>query len=158
LNAEYSFPAGETVFDDFKTKIGGEIKLHQIKNFVFSAKVQGVFRRFDNPSVRMLNFGSEFSGIVGYYKTRWFVASEFGFDKAIVTNFKHSSAMKENNPGLQDGWYEPSTGGNFFYGLSGGYSFKQNDIYLKLGKVINQDFKTTPLLPFFLELGYQIKI
>ncbi len=25
----------------------------------------------------------------GYYKSEWFVAGEFGFDKAIATNFKH---------------------------------------------------------------------
>ena len=27
----------------------------------------------------------------GYYQRKWFVAGEAGFDKAIVTHFKHSA-------------------------------------------------------------------
>jgi hypothetical protein len=158
LNVEYSFPAGEKLFDDFKTKIGGYIRLYQVNNFQFSAKVQGVFRRYQNSFASLLNFGSDLAGIAGYYKPKWFVAGEAGFDKAIVTHFKHTAAYKQNFPSVKDGWYEPATGGNFYYGLQTGFSYRRNDIYLKAGKILAQDFSTKPLLPFYLQLGYNIRL
>lgn len=153
LNIAYSVPAGENLLDDYKLKIGGQIRLIKIQNFGFSANVHGVFRRYENPLVRMLNFGSDFSGVVGYYKPKWFIAGEAGFDKAIVTHIKNSSAMKDIYPAVQDGWYVP-TGGNFFYGIQTGFSLKSNDLNLKIGKTITQDFKTTASLPVYLQLGF----
>jgi hypothetical protein len=154
LNLEHSQPAGADIFDDFKTKIGGQIMLYQINNFHFTAKVQGIFRRFENDYVRMLNFGSDMSAIIGYYKQTWFAAAEFGFDKAIVTNFKHSDLFREDFPDVKDGWYEPATGGHFYYGLQTGMSFHESDITLKIGKVLEQDFKTSPTVPYYVQVGY----
>jgi hypothetical protein len=154
LGVEHSQPAGKNLVDDFKTKLGGQIRLYEINNFHFTAKVQGLFRRFENDYVRLLNFGSDMSAIVGYYKPKWFVSGEFGFDKAIVTHFKHSDMFKENFPSVKNGWYEPATGGNFYYGLQTGFSLKANDITLKVGKVVQQDFKTDPTIPYYFQLGY----
>jgi hypothetical protein len=120
--------------------------------------LQGIFRRFENSYARLINFGAAISTKVGYYKQHWFVAADAGFDKAIVTHFKHSNLYKENFPGVKDGWYEPSTGGNFYYGLQTGYSTKRADIYLRAGKLIEQDFQTDPMLPFYAELGLSFKI
>lgn len=158
LNAEYSFPSGEKLFDDFKTKIGGVTRLYQTGNLHFSAKIHGVFRRYQSGFVRLLNFGSDMSAIIGYYKSKWFVAGEAGFDKAIITHFKHTDSYKEIYPMVRDGWYEPSTGGNFYYGLQTGFSFKKNDIYIKAGKIITQDFESKSLIPFSIQLGFNIKI
>jgi hypothetical protein len=156
-DVEYSFPSGDKIFDDFKTKIGGQIRWIAYHNFQFSTKIHGVFRRYENDFVAMSNFGSDISGIVGYYQVKWFVAGEAGFDKAIVTHFKHSQAYKDQYPGVVDGWYEPAAGGNFYYGLQAGFSFRKNDIYLRAGKVLTQNFKTTPLIPFYGQVGYNIK-
>ncbi len=158
LNAEHSFPAGKNTLDDFKTKIGGQIRLLKTGNVVFSAKLQGIFRSYENPLARLINFGSDMSGTIGYYKHKWFAACEVGFDKAIVTHFKNSELAKQNFPGIKDGWYEPATGGNFYYGIQAGYSFSQMDVYLKADNMITQDFKTKPLLPFYAQLGWNIKI
>ncbi len=158
LLAGYSFPSGENLFDDFKIRIGGQIVLYKIRSFHFSANFYGVLRRYENPLVSLLNFGTDLAGIVGYYKPKWFLAGEVGFDKAITTQFKHSNSFKEMYPEVQDGWYEPATGGNFYYGLQTGLSFKQSDITLKIGKVLTQDFKTTPLIPYYAQLGFNWKI
>ncbi|MFT3912421.1 MAG: hypothetical protein QM737_23540 [Ferruginibacter sp.] len=152
----YSFPSGEKLFDDFKTKIGGTVQLYKIKNFRASAIVEGIFRRYQNTDARLLNFGCELSTTIGYYKKKWFVAGQFGFDKAITTHFKHSAYYKEYYPGAKDGWYIP-TGGNFLYGLQGGYSFKNYDINLKTGKTITQDFKTNPMVPYYFQLGFNCR-
>ena len=90
----------------------------------------------------------------GYYQPHWHVAVEIGFDKAIVTHFKHSESFKQNVYALvQDGWYSPATGGNLTYGLQGGLSFKKMDVFLKAGRVITEDFTTTPQVPFYAQLG-----
>jgi len=157
LSAEYSFPGGDMLLDDFKTKIGATFRFAKIDNFQFSAKLHGVFRRYENTLSRLVNFGSDMSVAGGHYKRKWHIAAEVGFDKAIVTHFKHSQAYKNNFPNVQDGWYEPSTGGNFYYGIQTGISFKQHDIYLKAGRMLTQDFRTTPLIPFYAQLGYNLK-
>jgi hypothetical protein len=158
LNAEYSFPSGRKLFDDFKTKIGGQVRVYQTGNFHFSAKAYSVFRRYESDFVRLLNFGTEMSVIIGYYKLKWFVAGEAGFDKAIITHFKHTQSYKEIYPLVKDGWYEPATGGNFYYGLQAGYSFHKNDIYLKAGKIVSQDFQSDPVIPFSVQIGFNLKL
>jgi hypothetical protein len=157
LNLEYSFPSGKNVTDDFKSKIGGKVRLYQINNFQFSANIYGIYRRYENNLVRMKSFGSDFSGIVGYYRTQWFIAGEVGFDKAIVTHLKHSESYRDIYPEVVDGWYTPPSGGNFYYGLQAGISFKQQDIYLKAGKVITQDLRTEPMVPFFAQIGINFR-
>lgn len=159
LNANVSIPAGDNMFDDFKTKIGGQIGLLNKSNFVGSITLFGIYRKHQTQLVQLQNFGSEMKGAFGYYKPRWFTAVEVGFDKAIVTHFKHSQEYKDKiYADVVNGWYEPATGGNFYYGLQGGYSFKKLDITINVGKVISQDFKTPPLLPFHLNLGINYSI
>lgn len=157
LNAEISIPFGEKKIDDFKTKIGGSIRILKFNNVNIGLKLNGIFRVYNNDYVRILNFGSDFSTTIGYYKPKWFAAAECGFDKAIVSHFKHTDLYKSNFPDVVDGWYEPSTGGNFYYGIQSGYSFKKHDITLRVGKILTQDFKTTPLIPYYLQLGYNYK-
>ncbi len=158
LDAQFSMAAGENLFDDFKSKTGVQVRIWQWKSICFSAEAQGIFRRYENPYARLLNFGSEFSGTIGYYRPTWFVAGQAGFDKAIVTHFKNSELYEDNYPGVQNGWYQPATGGNFFYGLQGGYSLRQISFYLKAGQVIEQDFQSSPIIPFYAQLGVNWKL
>ncbi|MBS1735519.1 MAG: hypothetical protein JSS98_02825 [Bacteroidetes bacterium] len=158
IGGEFSTPAGKKPADDFKVRLGAQIRIAAFNNFQFSARVQGISRRFQNQSVTLFNFGSDFAGTLGYYRKHWFCGAEAGFDKAIVTNFKHSEWYKKNiYSNVQDGWYEPATGGNFYYGLQGGYSMKKIDITLKAGKLLQQDFKSQPLLPFYGQLGVNFR-
>ncbi len=154
---EYSFPSGNKLVDDYKVKIGGQVRLLKLGHVHLTAKVDGVFRRFENDFARLLNFGSDMSGVLGYYRTKWFIAGEAGFDKAIVTNFRQSAIYKNQYAGAQDGWYEPATGGNFYYGLQGGISFGRHDLTLKVGRVLVQDFKSKPLFPYYGALSYMIR-
>ena len=156
-NIEYSAPSGEQKFDDFKTKLGIQIRLAELYNFQVSAKIQGVFRRYESEMVRLLNFGSDMTVMAGYYRKIWFVAAEGGIDKSIVTHFRHSQRAKERYPDVVGGWYQPSNGGNFYYGLQAGISFWKNDIYVKAGNVINQNFETTPIIPNYAQVGYNFR-
>src|SRR5215210_476699 len=67
-NVEYSAPSGDKIADDFKAKIGGQIRWIKFENLQFSTKIHGVFRSYENDFVRLKNFGSDLSGIVGYYR------------------------------------------------------------------------------------------
>ena len=156
-NIEFSSPSGDKKLDDLKTKLGIQIRLAEFNNIQLSAKIQGVIRRTECDMVRLVNFGSDMSVMAGYYRKIWFVAAEGGFDKAIVTNFRHSQKAKDRYPDVVGGWYEPATGGNFYYGLQTGFSFGKNDIYVKAGKVINQNLRTTPMIPFYAQLGYNFR-
>jgi len=153
LNIEYSSPFGNNMFDDFKTKFGGQAEVLHMNDFSVTLKVYGLFRRYENDLVRLVDFGSEFSTNFGYYKTNWYVAGEVGFDKAIATNIKNADEMKAIYPDIQNGWYVP-TGGNFNFGIVSGYSYKSNDVYVKIGIAMTQDLKTTPTVPYYLQIGY----
>lgn len=158
LESSVSFASGEVIFDDFKTKIGGQLNLYQIENFRFNASLHGIYRRYGNPLVTLQNFGADAGIVIGLYKPKWFIAGEFGFDKAIVTHFKHTAIYEAVYPDVKNGWYEPTTGGNFNFGIQGGYSFSRSDITLRAGKVMNEDFKSMPLIPFYVQLGYNYKL
>jgi len=150
---DYSFPAGKNLVDDFKVRLGGQYSFYQSNNFIFSAKVYGVFRRHQTKLVRMTSFGSEMSLVVGYYKSSWHLASEFGFDKSIATHLKHSEIMRENSPFIKDGWFIPS-GGHFYYGIQSSKTIgKKFEISLRVG-VTNAQFKDeNALLPAYAQLG-----
>lgn len=156
MDVQFSLPFGNNLLDDFKVKLGGQAELLTLGNFSATVKAYGIFRRYENKIARLLNFGSEFSGVVGYYQPTWHAAAEFGFDKAVTTHVKHSAFTRDRFPDAKNGWYIP-TAGNFFYGIQAGYSFESFDIYSKIGKTITQDFKTTALIPYYLQLGFERK-
>lgn len=159
LNASFAIPAGENRVDDFKTKMGGQLVILNNENYKGIVTINGIFRRYESPLVRLHNFGSELKGSFGYYHAKWFLSAELGFDKAIVTHVKHAKSYKDNvYAQAVEGWYEPATGGNYMLGLQTGVSFKKSDLTLNLGVVKTQDLKSSPLIPFYLMLGYNFRL
>jgi len=152
FSAQISLPAGENVGDDFKAKLGGQVRVVQRGRFQATVAIFGLYRQTTNHLVKLQNFGGEFTGVIGYYRPRWFVAAECGFDKAIVTRIRNSEAMKHIYPGVRDGWYVP-TGGNFVFALQAGYSFSSLDIVLKTGKTVDQNLNTSAMMPITFQLG-----
>ena len=157
-NVEFSTPSGENLLDDLKAKVGVQINWVEVNHFQFSTKVHGVFRRYENNFVRAVDFGSEIAGVLGYYRKGWFAAGEVGFDKAIITHFKHTPSYRDQFPGVSDGWFGPATGGNFYYGAQAGVSINSQDLFVRAGKLLTQDFKTTPRVPYYAQIGYSIKM
>lgn len=158
LHANITIPPGNMPFDDFRTRMGAQILVLKKSNFMAALSLNGIYRRYESPLVRLQNLGLEMRGTFGYYKPSWFAAGELGFDKAIFTHFRHSDSFKENIlQEARDGWYNPTTGGHFLYGFQGGYSFGQSDITLNIGMVRTQDFKSSPMIPYYLRLGYNFR-
>lgn len=152
LQAQVSIPAGENLVDDFKSKVGGQVRVYKTGNFSAAVLVYGNFRGYKSDLVKMQSFGSEFTGVFGYYKRNWFTAAEFGFDKAIATHIKNSDLLKDYFPEVQDGWYVP-TGGNFNAGIQSGFTIKTFDVYAKGGLMWDQYFKKSAYVPYYLQLG-----
>ena len=152
VNTEFSIPAGNDIFDDFKLKIGGQSEVAHLGNFSATVRAYGIIRHYHSDLVKIMNYGSELSAVAGYYKNKWYAAGEFGFDKAITSHIRNSEEMKGQYPDIKDGWYIPS-GGNYFYGIQTGYSFRTIDVTLKGGKTMSQGFRTSALLPYYLQVG-----
>ena len=150
---DYSLPMGNVLLDDFKARLGGQMEIVQIGGFSTTVKVFSNFRRYQNSLVRIVSFGSDFAVLAGYYRTTWYAAGEFGFDKSIATNLKNSETMKAYYPAIRDGWYVP-TGGNFYYGIQGGKTLGETlELSLRLGATSAQFHDPDAVLPYYVQLG-----
>jgi len=156
FNAQLSIPAGEDFADDLKTKLGMQVRVFKFGDFLGTVAAYGIYRKNHSELSTLQNFGSEFTAVAGYYRPRWFAAFEFGFDKAITTHIKHSDQMRQYYPLVRDGWYVP-TGGNFMMALQTGYSFKVMDMYVKVGRVIDQYLKPTATVPLTFQFGVNVR-
>lgn len=152
LSAQLSIPAGDQFMDDFKSKLGGQVRVYTYKSFAAMVSVHANVRAHQTDLVKLQSFGSEFTGVAGFYKPKWFAAAEFGFDKAIATHIKHRDQMKQYYPDIRDGWYVP-TAGNINFGVQGGYTLNTFDVTLRIGKIVDQSFHTTAMLPYYLQIG-----
>ncbi|MDX2362196.1 MAG: hypothetical protein QNK23_15415 [Crocinitomicaceae bacterium] len=157
VGANFSIPMGKTVFDDFKIEYGGLIEVYEIRDFSFTAGVMGNFRQHKTGFVTMSSFGLDLSATIGYYRPKWHVAIEGGFDKAISTHLKHSDEMREIYPGIADGWMT-ATGGNFYYGIQGSKTIGERfDINLRAG-FTNAQFKDmNAVLPYYAQIGVNFR-
>ncbi|HLF34510.1 MAG TPA: hypothetical protein VI583_09740 [Cyclobacteriaceae bacterium] len=156
INGQFSIPAGENLDDDFKAKLGGQVRLVKAGNFMATAIAYGIYRRYETEIVKFQNFGSEFTGVAGFYKPHWYAAGEFGFDKAVVTHINNSEVRRQFNPSAADGWFIPM-GGNFHYGIQTGCSVKFMDAYIKIGKTVDQYLKPTAVIPYYFQFGTNMR-
>ncbi len=153
LGIDASVPMGNVILDDFKLRTSGLIKLHEINNYILSAKVSTIFTRHETNVVRMASFGTEFSMLVGYHKPGWHVSVELGHHKSISTHLKHSTRMSQNYPDIKDGWYIP-TEGHFFLGIQGSKSINPSlDISFRAGSISNESNDEKPTIPLYTQIG-----
>lgn len=158
LSADYSLPMGKNLVDDFKTRAGCQIAIYNMGDFMLAAKAFAIFRRHETNFLRIASFGTEISGVLGYYKPKWHLAFEYGFDKSIASHLKHPEIMKENYAAISDGWFTPS-GGQFFYGIQGSKAIKEKlELSLRMGATNAQFDDRNALLPYYAQLGLLYKI
>ncbi len=153
VGLDFSVPMGDVLVDDFKARIGGQVEIVEAGAFSATIKIASNLRRYQTQLVRIVSFGSDFAAVAGYYKSTWYAAGEFGFDKAVTSYLKHSDVMKANFPAIRDGWYVP-TGGNFYYGIQGGKTIGESlELSLRLGATRAQDKDENAVLPYYAQLG-----
>ena len=111
-----------------------------------------ITRGTENSIYRALNFGADVTGALGVYRRRWFVAGEFGRDKAINTHITHSDWYRENvYPDAKDGWYLDA-GVTYHYGVASGVAIGRTELALRAGWQRTEDFNDL-LPPIYASLG-----
>lgn len=154
---DYSVPMGDELLDDFRVRLGAQFEVVEIGGFSATLRILGSLRRYENPLVRIVSFGSDFAAVVGYYDAAWYAAGEFGFDKAVTSHLKHSDLMKTAFPEIKEGWYIP-TGGHYYYGIQGGKTIGESlDLSLRLGATNAQDDDEDAAMIYYAQLGLGVR-
>lgn len=154
---DISVPMGNNLFDDYKIRLGVQIELLEVDGFSVTARLTSAFRRYESELVNISSFGADYAIGAGYYGPTWSVGGEFGLDKAITSRLMHSDLMKENFPGIKDGWYVP-TGGHWFYGFYGDKTLGETlDLFVRVGATEAQENDDKPTIPYYLQVGLGVR-
>ena len=157
FTTDISLPMGKNLLNDFKFRLGGQVEMVSYKNFIASLKLFGNLKRHETKLVQMTNFGAETSFLMGYYKEKWHLAGEVGFNKPFSSHVKHAGEMKKNFPSIQDGWFE-SLGGHFYYGLQAGKSITNKiDLSFRIGATNASGNHKNAIISKYAQLGLVYK-
>lgn len=125
---------------DFRARAQVRTSLLHLGLFRIVGSAAFVARGTENTLHRAFNFGSDFTGNAGLYSRGWFLAGEFGFDKAIITHLTHTDWYRRNvYAGAKDGWYLTG-GGTFHYGVTAGMAIGPAEIAVRAGLLRTEDF------------------
>lgn len=140
---------------DFRARLQALTSIIHWRSLHLTGATGLITRGTDNSIYRGLNFGANLTGTLGFYRSGWFLAGEFGFDKAAVTHVTHSDwYLRYFYPEARDGWYG-DTGGTFHYGLTAGVSLGRAELLLRYGMSRTEEFnELTP--PMYASLGLGI--
>jgi len=154
-----SIPFGKNVIDDLKSNIGLSGKMYRKKSFHSILSLNAIYKRYASELVKLNQVGLDIKTVNGFYKSKWFVAAEFGLELGLSTHFKHSETYKQNiYADVQDGWYKPLSAGIMNFGVQTGYSFKQSDLIFRIGYYKTISSSVNVLIPYYMTLGYNLKI
>lgn len=159
LQTGISIPFGKIIMDDFKSNIGLGTKLLNKKSFNSIFTLNAIYKRYRNELVNLNQVGVDIKTINGFYKPKWFVATELGLELGLSTHLKHSAIYKQNiYADVQDGWYKPLSAGILQYGIQTGYSFKQSDLIFGIGFYESISSSVNVLIPYYTSIRYNLKI
>ena len=141
---------------DWRLRMGAAAPLAQWGGWTVGATALGIARNSSTDLSRMTNLGVEASLWGGFYASRWFAAAGAGVDWAAATYIHNTSAYRTLvYDGARDGWYS-STGATLVYGVSGGLSFSNVDLVLRVGQRRDFDLATW-LLPLYATVAVDIR-
>lgn len=133
LVGDIGLAGGHMDTHDFRARLGAQSSLLRWRSMHFTASATFITRGTQNIIYRGLNFGSDFTGTLGVYRRGWFAASEFGFDKAIITHLTHTQYYRDNfYSDARDGWYLTG-GGTFHSGLAAGLARGRTELVVRGG-------------------------
>lgn len=152
LGAELGVVAADFDPRDFRVRMQARTSLVRWRSLRLVGSAAFITRGTENAIYRALNFGADFTGAAGVYRRGWFLAGEFGFDKAIITHLTHSDWYRENfYPDAKDGWYL-TTGGTFHYGVTTGAAIGRTELALRAGWRRTENFNDL-VPPMYASLG-----
>lgn len=154
LSSDISVPMGNSIFDDYKVRLGGKVLLFEKNDFNLSADIHAVNKRLKNNLVIQNGFGSEISVTFGFYKPKWHLAFDTGYDATNIMKIKNSEIMENIYSEINNGWFR-NTAGYLFYGIQGSKKLSKSiEINLKLGATNAKSDNIDALLPVYFNLGF----
>ena len=136
---------------DFRARLQATTAIVRWRSLYLTGSAAFITRGTENSVYRGLNFGSDFTATGGVYRPGWFVAGEFGFDKAIITHVTHSDWYRNLYPDAKDGWYLTG-GGTFHYGLTAGVALGRMELAGRAGWRRTEQFNDLAP-PMYVSLG-----
>jgi hypothetical protein len=155
LASDVGIVAAELDTRDFRARVQAFTSIVRWRSFHIAGSAAFITRGTDNSIYSGLNFGADLTGTVGFYRKGWFVAGEFGYDKAIITHVTNSDWYRTYfYSDARDGWYLDS-GGTVHYGAVGGIGFGRTELLLRYGVLRTENFnELTP--PMYASVGFGI--
>jgi len=147
LAGDIGIVAAEFDTRDFRARVDAFTSLLHWRSVHLTGSAAFITRGTENTIYQGLNFGADVTGTLGLYRHRWFVAGEFGFDKAIITHITHSDWYRTYfYPDAKDGWYLTG-GGTFHYGGVAGLTLGATELVARYGwrRTENWDALTPPM-------------
>lgn len=152
LGAEVGVVAAEFDTRDFRARLSARTTVARWRSLRLVGSATFITRGTENSIYRALNFGADVTGALGVYRRNWFVAGEFGRDKAIITHLTHSDWYRDNfYSDAKDGWYLDA-GGTYHYGVVTGVAIGRTELGLRAGWQRTEDFHDM-LPPMYASLG-----
>jgi hypothetical protein len=132
---------------DYRARLSVMTSILHWRSLHFAGSATFITRGTENSIYRGFNFGADFTGTAGVYRPGWFIAGEFGFDKAVITHVKHSDWYRTYfYADAKDGWYLTG-GGTFHYGVNAGVAFGPFEVGGRFGWLRTEDLnELTPSL------------
>lgn len=155
LSTEISIPI-QFDLNDSRLKLEGHINILSFSKFNCWGGLSLIERNTKNSIHRANSLGVGIVFLTGYYGERWTIASEFGYDRSILTYIKHSSWYKTYfYTDAKDGWYG-NTASHFYYGIRTGFSLAKFEITVRAGAQKTKSI-INPLVPVYgiLSINYR---
>ena len=154
LVGEVGMPVADVDARDFRVRLHAMTSILHWRSLHFTGAAAFITRGTENTIYDGFNFGADATGGLGIYRPGWFIAGEFGFDKAVITHVTHSEWYRTYFfPEARDGWYL-NAGGTFHYGLASGITIGRFDLGTRVGWLQTEDFnELTPPIYASIALG-----
>jgi hypothetical protein len=125
---------------DFRARLGTQTSVVRWRSLHLAGSATFIVRGTENSIYKAFNFGADFTGTAGLYRRRWFMAGEFGKDKAIITHLTNSEWYRTHfYPDAKDGWYLDA-GGTYHYGVVSGAALGRTEVVARAGWLRTERF------------------
>ncbi len=137
---------------DFRARAGTQTSLLRWRSLHLVGSATFITRGTQNQIYEALDFGADLTAALGVYRRGWFLAGEFGKDKAIVTHVTNSDWYRRYfYPDAKDGWYLDA-GGTIHYGLAAGLALGRMEVAARFGWLRAENWEQM-MPPMYATLG-----
>ncbi len=155
LTASVTMPIAGADAGDYATRLGATVPLAGRDRWRLGLSLGGSMKGIRNPVSEMTSLGADGALVGGYYRPRWFLAAEGGYDGAIATHIDHTESYRDEYEGAQDGWYV-DTGSNIRLGLAAGMTFGRYDIIARAGQARDRS-GNNHMIPAYATIGAGVR-